>query len=151
MVFSVFAKFKRWSVRCLVRYRKGKATVTKTMTGDFDNQRFVLYKGQRYAIHQTEVFAAWLGELRDGQGRLRILARLRRLADGNPGDYKSVGDGVLELRMTFGPGYRAYFTYNDDVVVLLLVGGDKSSQARDIEVAKQLAGQVRDGTEDDDL
>lgn len=121
------------------------------MTDDFDNAPSVLYEGQKYAVRQTEVFATWLGKLRDRQGRLRILARLRRLADGNPGDYRSVGDGVLELRMMFGPGYRAYFTYKDDVVVLLLVGGDKSSQARDIEVAKQLAGQVRYGTQDDDL
>jgi putative addiction module killer protein len=119
------------------------------MTKDFDISRTVLYKGQKYSIRQTLDFAAWLGRLRDKEGRLRILARLRRLADGNPGDYKAVGDGVLELRLMFGPGYRAYFTYQDDVVVLLLVGGDKSTQSRDIEWAKQLAGQVRDGAKDD--
>ena len=97
------------------------------MTDDFDKSPFVLYEGQKLTIQQTEIFADWLSKLRDRQGRLRILARLRRLAYGNPGDYKSVGDGVLELRMMFGPGYRAYFTYKDEVVVLLLVGGDKSS------------------------
>lgn len=116
------------------------------MTDDFDNHGFVLYEGQKFKVRQTEVFADWLDRLRDRHGRLRILARLRRLADGNPGDYKSVSDGVLELRMMFGPGYRAYFTYENDVVVLLLAGGDKSTQERDIELAKQLARQVRDGS-----
>jgi len=121
------------------------------MAENLDDFPFVLYKGQTYSIEQTEEFGRWLGELRDREGRARILARLRRLADGNAGDVKSVGDGVFELRMFFGPGYRAYFMYRDGVVILLLAGGDKDSQKRDIDKAKQLARRESDDTQDDTL
>ncbi|MBE2202723.1 MAG: type II toxin-antitoxin system RelE/ParE family toxin [Chthoniobacterales bacterium] len=83
-----------------------------------------------------EPFKEWLYGLRDVDGRKRILARLSRLAQGNFGDCASVGDGVSELRMFFGPGYRVYFGEHDGAVVVLLCGGDKSSQSRDIEQAK---------------
>ena len=83
-----------------------------------------------------EPFKEWLYGLRDVAGRKRILARLSRLAQGNLGDCAPVGDGVSELRMFFGPGYRAYFGEQGDTVVVLLCGGDKSSQSRDIEQAK---------------
>ena len=83
-----------------------------------------------------EPFKDWLYGLRDVAGRKRILARLSRLAQGNLGDCAPVGDGVSELRMFFGPGYRAYFGEQGDTVVVLLCGGDKSSQSRDIEQAK---------------
>lgn len=83
-----------------------------------------------------EPFKEWLYGLRDVDGRKRILARLSRLEQGNFGDCASVGDGVSELRMFFGPGYRVYFGEHGDVVVILLCGGDKSSQNRDIEQAK---------------
>ncbi|MEQ1724865.1 MAG: type II toxin-antitoxin system RelE/ParE family toxin [Sphingopyxis sp.] len=96
---------------------------------------------------QTDAFAAWLKALRDRDGRLRILKRLRRLGDGGFGDCKPVGDGVHELRMFFGPGYRAYFTAQGDTVVLLLVGGDKDSQPGDIARAKLMARDLRDGSE----
>jgi putative addiction module killer protein len=83
-----------------------------------------------------EPFTEWLAELRDRVTQKRILARLRRLQQGNFGDCKSVGDGVSELRMFFGAGYRVYFAETGDDVVLLLCGGDKSNQDNDIQQAK---------------
>ena len=90
-------------------------------------------------VFSTDVFDQWLRQLKDRQGRLRILSRIDRLAQGNPGDSKAVGRGVLELRLTFGPGYRIYYTRSGDQIVLLLCGGDKSSQQSDIAKAHQLA------------
>ncbi len=83
-----------------------------------------------------EPFTKWLEGLRDVQARRRILIRLRRVAQGNYGDYRSLQDGVYELRFPFGPGYRVYFGEDGDTVVVVLVGGDKSSQEKDIEQAK---------------
>ncbi|WP_370586142.1 type II toxin-antitoxin system RelE/ParE family toxin [Tessaracoccus sp. MC1679] len=97
-----------------------------------------------------EGFDRWLRKLKDRQGRLRILERIDRLAHGNPGDVKSVGQGVLELRLSFGPGYRVYFTQHGDRLVLLLCGGDKSTQQQDIEKAHQLAADWRSREDDDD-
>jgi putative addiction module killer protein len=121
------------------------------MRRDLVSSSFVLYKGQEFTIEQTAEFAAWLSRLRDTQGRARILKRLRRLADGGFGDCKPVGEGVHELRMFFGPGYRVYFMMRGEVVFLLLAGGDKDSQDRDIELAKKLAWKDRDGTEDNSV
>ena len=90
-------------------------------------------------IRKTDVYAAWIDDLRDIHGRARILVRIERLAAGNPGDVKSVGEGVSELRIDFGPGYRVYFTKRCREVVILLAGGDKSSQQKDIELAIELA------------
>ncbi|MGK7932056.1 MAG: type II toxin-antitoxin system RelE/ParE family toxin [Microcystaceae cyanobacterium] len=84
----------------------------------------------------NEPFTHWLNSLRDVQGRKRISVRLRRLEQGNYGDCQPIGEGVLELRMFFGPGYRVYFGEVGDTIVLLLCGGDKSSQKKDIETAK---------------
>ena len=90
-------------------------------------------------IRKTERFATWLDGLRDLRGRARILARVERLGTGNVGDVKSVGEGVSELRIDCGPGYRVYFTKQGRMVVILLAGGDKRSQKRDIKAAIQLA------------
>ena len=90
-------------------------------------------------IRKTLVYAEWIDNLRDLQGRARILVRVERLAAGNPGDVMPVGSGVSELRIHFGPGYRVYFTQRDQDLVILLAGGDKSSQATDIQTALQLA------------
>lgn len=90
-------------------------------------------------IRKTAIFAKWLDELSDLRGRARILARIERLRGGNFGDWKSLGDGVGELRVDSGPGYRVYFTRVGSEIVVLLAGGDKSSQARDIRKAKELA------------
>ena len=81
-------------------------------------------------------FSEWLKDLRDRQARARILTRFNRVRLGNFGDCKSLGDGVFELRMTFGPGYRVYFGREGEQVILLLCGGDKSTQDQDIEKAK---------------
>lgn len=83
-----------------------------------------------------EPFTQWLQSLRDVQGRQRILVRIGRMEQGNYGDYAAVGNGVSELRLFFGPGYRVYFGEDGDRLVVLLCGGDKSTQARDIEQAK---------------
>jgi putative addiction module killer protein len=92
-----------------------------------------------FEIRKTDEFAIWLDELRDLLGRVRILARIERLAAGNPGDVQPVGEGVSELRIDVGPGYRVYFTKRERVVIILLTGGDKSTQAKDIKKAIQLA------------
>lgn len=90
-------------------------------------------------VRQTENFSAWLKDLRDLRGKAKIMARIQRLEDGNPGDVAPVGDGVSEMRIHFGPGYRVYFVNRGGELIVLLCGGDKSSQARDIEAAKRLA------------
>lgn len=93
-------------------------------------------------VRQTALFATWLRELRDVRARARIVTRIRRLELGNPGDAKPVGDGVIELRIAYGPGYRVYFIRQGQEIVVLLCGGDKSSQSRDIATAKQMAKEV---------
>jgi len=91
------------------------------------------------AIRQTEVFAVWFRNLRDRRARARIQVRIDRLALGNPGDVKPVGEGVSELRIDYGPGYRVYFVRHGEAVIVLLAGGDKRSQAQDIDTALRLA------------
>ncbi|MGK9050047.1 type II toxin-antitoxin system RelE/ParE family toxin [Neorhizobium petrolearium] len=93
-------------------------------------------------VRQTAVFVKWLGELRDRNARLRIATRIRRMELGNPGDVKSVGEGVSEMRIPYGPGYRIYFVQMGETIVILLCGGDKSSQRRDIALAKQMAQEI---------
>jgi len=93
-------------------------------------------------VRQTDVFADWFCELRDRQARARITVRIRRLSLGNPGDVKSVGGGVSEMRIDHGPGYRLYFTRKCNAVVVLLCGGDKRTQDRDIARAQALAQDV---------
>ena len=90
-------------------------------------------------IRKTDEFAQWLDRLRDIQARARIQARLDRMAEGNPGDVKPVGEGVSELRIDFGPGYRVYFKTRGRELIVLLAGGDKSTQAKDIKSALRLA------------
>jgi putative addiction module killer protein len=89
-------------------------------------------------IRKTVVFEKWLDGLSDIRGRAIILARIERLATGHSGDAKPIGEGVFELRIDFGPGYRVYYKQQGKVVIILLVGGDKSSQARDIKTALRL-------------
>jgi putative addiction module killer protein len=93
-------------------------------------------------IRQTAVFAKWIAGLRDRRARAKIAARIDRLAFGNAGDAEPVGEGVSELRIHYGPGYRVYFTRRGPVVIVLLCGGDKSTQAQDIKTAKALAAQL---------
>ncbi len=92
-----------------------------------------------FTIQQTDVFERWFAALRDQQAKVRILGRLARMEIGNFGDAKPVGEGVSELRIDYGPGYRVYFKRTGQVVVLILCGGDKATQDRDIKQAKALA------------
>jgi len=116
------------------------------MTDDLDNLPDVPLKGQ-VTIYQTSQFRDWLAELRDRRARIRIVDRLKRVANGNAGDTKPVGGGVQELRLPFGPGYRVYHKWQNDALIILLIGGDKDSQRRDIALAKQLAEEADDGIE----
>lgn len=90
-------------------------------------------------IRKTEHFSNWVDNLRDIQAKARVLVRIERLASGNPGDSKSVGDGVSEMRINYGPGYRVYFIQRGSELIVLLAGGNKSSQSRDIRTAIRLA------------
>ena len=90
-------------------------------------------------IRQTDAFANWFLGLRDRTARARIDIRIRRLSLGNPGDVRPVGDGVSELRLDYGPGYRVYYIQQGSVLIVLLAGGNKSTQERDIRMAKALA------------
>ena len=95
-------------------------------------------------VRQTEVFARWHRSIKSVQLRARIADRIDRLAKGDPGDVAPVGEGISELRLHFGPGYRIYFMRRGELIILLLCGGDKSRQRRDIETAKKLAREIED-------
>ena len=95
-------------------------------------------------IQQTETYAKWFAGLRDRVARARIDIRIRRLSLGNAGDTKPVGEGVSELRVDHGPGYRVYFIQRGEVVIVLLAGGDKSTQDKDIRNAKALANDLKE-------
>lgn len=90
-------------------------------------------------VEKTDEYRDWLDRLRDQAGRARILVRVDRLIHGNPGDHRNLPGGVSELRIDFGPGYRVYYTQRREQLLLLLIGGDKSSQVKDIARARQLA------------
>ena len=90
-------------------------------------------------VRQTDEYAEWFKSLRDRQARARINTRIRRLSLGNPGDVKPVGEGVSEFRIDYGPGYRVYFVQRGEMLVILLAGGDKRTQDRDIKTALTLA------------
>jgi len=90
-------------------------------------------------VRQTRTFARWLAGLRDGRAKARILVQIRRLSLGNPGDVRPVGGGVSEMRIDVGPGYRVYFAARGKSLVVLLAGGDKDSQSRDVRRAIELA------------
>lgn len=97
------------------------------------------YSGSMLEIRETSAYAAWFSALRDRAAKARIDIRIRRLSLGNPGDVRPVGEGVSELRIHYGPGYRIYLTMQGEAIVILLAGGDKSSQDQDIRLAKHLA------------
>ena len=93
-------------------------------------------------IRQTTIYADWFAKLRDRQARVRIDIRIRRLSLGNPGKVDAVGEGVSELKLDFGPGYRIYFAQRGTTIIFLLAGGDKTSQAKDIQLALGLAREL---------
>jgi len=94
-------------------------------------------------IHETENFKNWIRGLKDRIAQAIINARIRRISAGNFGDVKPVGNNVSELRVDYGPGYRVYFTRHGNEIVILLCGGDKSTQYKDIETAKQVANSIK--------
>jgi len=91
-----------------------------------------------FTVRQTQEFQNWLDALRDVRAQVRIAARLRLAEAGNLGDWKPVGDDVSEMRVDFGPGYRLYFTRRGSILIVMLAGGDKSTQARDIKRAQRI-------------
>jgi len=93
-------------------------------------------------IRQTERFARWFASLRDSRAWMRIQARIRRLSIGNPGDVRPVGEGVSEMRIDYGPGYRVYFARRGNALIVLLAGGDKSTPDRDIATACAMAREL---------
>ena len=93
-------------------------------------------------LRKTDTFAKWIDGLKDLRARAKIQVRIQRLANGNPGDVKPVGEGVSELRIKYGPGYRVYYKQHGSDVVFLLAGGDKKSQAADIKRALELAREL---------
>ena len=95
-------------------------------------------------IKRTDEFSNWLRDLRDIRARAKVISRIERLSLGNPGDVASVGDGISELRIHYGPRYRVYYVQRGEEIVVLLCGGDKSSQASDIRAAKKLARELED-------
>jgi len=95
-------------------------------------------------IRQTAVFRDWVERLRDRRAKAKIAVRISRFEAGNPGDVEPVGEGVNEMRINYGPGYRVYFTRKGAIVVVLLCGGDKSSQKADIARAKKLAAELEE-------
>ena len=109
-----------------------------------DKQKTVYLITQMIEVHQTEVFADWLGSLRDRRAIARIDIRIRRLSLGNMGDVKSLGNGLSELRIDYGPGYRLYFVRRGESIVILLCGGDKKRQNGDITRARELQKELKD-------
>ncbi|WFN89169.1 type II toxin-antitoxin system RelE/ParE family toxin [Agrobacterium pusense] len=98
-------------------------------------------------IKQSTTFKKWFGKLKDERGKAIIASRLNRLSFGHAGDVAPVGNGISELRIHYGPGYRVYFIISDDVVVVLLCGGNKSTQEKDIRAARVIAAQWSDDDE----
>ncbi len=102
-----------------------------------------------YSVIETEQFTDWLNRLKDRSTRARLQVRLRKATLGNLGDHNSVGDQVWEMREAFGPGWRLYYTLQGSTVIMMLGGGDKSTQERDIERAKALALELRNEQDQD--
>lgn len=99
---------------------------------------------QAMRVEKTDEYSRWLDELKDRSGRARILVRVDRLMGGNPGQHRNLGNGISELKIDFGPGYRVYYTQRGTRLLLLLIGGDKGSQAKDIEAALWLARNIQE-------
>jgi putative addiction module killer protein len=112
------------------------------MSTAVDRPVSVIYSLQMIEVRETGTFSEWLSGLRDVRAKAEVARRVRRLALGNPGDVKPVGEGVSELRIHYGPGYRVYYVQRGSLLIILLCGGDKSAQAKDIAVALRLAKEV---------
>jgi putative addiction module killer protein len=102
----------------------------------------VSYRIQVFEVQRTDEFSSWLAALADQQAVAKIASRIERLGFGNAGDVKPVGQGISEMRLTYGPGYRIYYKQTSKTIVLILCGGDKSTQENDIKRAKEIAAQL---------
>jgi putative addiction module killer protein len=111
-----------------------------------DKSPNVLYEGQVFQIRETMEFANWFDALRDRKASAKIVDRIRRAGDGNFGDVKHAGAGLSEMRIDYGPGYRVYLSQRGSELVILLCGGDKRTQDRDIKHAKQLKSDLDSGS-----
>ena len=128
--------------RDMRRFYDGTGTIppSEYMTPKAENSVvFHEIQSAMFEIRQTSIYKNWFSTLRDKTARARIDVRIRRLSLGNHGDAKPVGEGISELRVDYGPGYRIYFIQRGESLVVLLAGGDKSSQRKDIQAAKALA------------
>ncbi len=114
-----------------------------------DHSSSVSYSRQEIEVVQTGEFDTWLKKLKDVRGKARIIRMLDRLAQGNAGDVRPIGKGLSELRLDVGPGYRVYYLQDGDTLILLLCGGDKSTQQKDIDKAHELAGSWHDNQKKD--
>lgn len=112
------------------------------MTRKIDDPTPVSYKGQAFSLEETLEFSSWLANLRDRRAKAKLIGRILRAADGNFGDHRSVKGGVFEMRLNYGPGYRVYYFQRGKALVILLCGGDKSSQDADIVLAKNLKAEI---------
>ena len=109
----------------------------------------VNYSSQVSKVVRSETFDRWLRKLKDRRAAARVLVRIDRLAAGNPGDVKPVGAGISELRINYGPGYRVYYLRDGDKLIVLLCGGDKSTQGDDIKSARRIAKEWKETRNDD--
>ena len=109
-----------------------------------DRQGSVDYSSHVFDLVKSSLFDRWLAHLRDRRAKARIEARIRRMSLGNPGDIRGLGGSLFEMRIDFGPGYRVYYTQRGTRVILLLCGGDKSTQAKDIVLAKRLVKELKE-------
>lgn len=116
------------------------------MTDRIDKSPNVLYEGQVFQIRETMEFAKWFDALRDRKASAKIADRIRRAGDGNFGDVKHAGAGLSEMRIDYGPGYRVYLSQRGSELVILLCGGDKRTQDRDIKHAKQIKSDLDSGS-----
>lgn len=98
----------------------------------------------RYELRKTDIFDRWFAKLKDRSAKIKILARLDRVENGNFGDHKQIDKNLFELRIFFGPGYRIYYTIRGNTIVILLTGGKKATQSKDIEKAKALLNELED-------
>lgn len=114
------------------------------MIATVDTLKHANYSYHMIELIKTDFFDRWLRNLRDARAKARIETRIRRLSLGNPGDVKPVGEGVSEMRIDYGPGYRVYFMAKGPIVIVLLCGGDKGSQSHDIKLAKTIATQWKE-------
>ena len=123
-----------------VERRKQTRETNRTASNQpLDNLGIIVYTKIMKKIRRSSVYIKWLNKLRDDRAVARILKRVNRLNEGNPGDVKPVGEGISELRIDYGPGYRVYYKDTGREIIVLLCGGDKRTQEADIEEAKKIA------------